>query len=119
MLIRYTQIDYDREIAIIAEITEGGRKRMAGVVRIIADPYNDSAEYAIVIGDPWQGQGLGTIMTGYILEIARSRGIKKVVAYVLEDNDAMLRLFEKFRFTRRREEDMFRVELILEPAAVL
>ncbi len=117
MLARYTQIDYDREIAIIAELTEGGKKRMAGVVTIIADPYNETAEYAIIIGDPWHGQGLGTIMTRYILEIARNRGIKKVVAYVLEDNDAMLRLFDKFRFTRRREEDLIRVELILEPAA--
>ena len=63
MLVRYTQIDYDREIAIIAELTEEGRKKMAGVVRLIADPYNETAEYAIVIGDPWQGQGLGTIMT--------------------------------------------------------
>jgi acetyltransferase len=114
MLAHYTQIDYDREIAIIAELTEGGRKRMAGVVRLIAGPYNETAEYDIVIGDPWQGQGLGTIMTRYILEIARNRGIKKVVAYVLEDNDAMLRLFEKFRFTRRREEEMYQVELVLD-----
>ncbi len=118
MLIRYTQIDYDREMAIIAELTEEGKKKMAGVVRIIADPYNETAEYAIVIGDPWQGQGLGTIMTHYILEIARNRGIKKVYAYVLEDNEDMLRLFEKFKFTPRREEDLYRVELILEAAVV-
>jgi acetyltransferase len=114
MLARYTQIDYDREIAIIAELSEGGRKRMAGVVRLIADPYNETAEYAIVIGDPWQGQGLGTIMTRYILEIARKRGIKKVVAYVLEDNSGMLHLFKKFRFTTRREDEMIRAELALD-----
>jgi acetyltransferase len=88
-------------------------------VRLIADPYNETAEYAIVIGDPWQGQGLGTIMTRYILEIARNRGIKRVAAYTLEDNDAMLRLFGKFRFTRRREEDMFRVELNLDSITAL
>jgi acetyltransferase len=119
MLVRYTQIDYDREIAIIAVLTEGGRQRMAGVVRLIADPYNETAEYAIVIGDPWQGQGLGTIMTRYILEIARNRGIKKVYAYVLEDNAGMLQLFNKFRFTRRREEDFYRVELDLEPVTAM
>ena len=118
MLIRYTQIDYDREIAIIAELTEGGRKRMAGVVRLIADPYNETAEYAIVIGDPWQRQGLGTVMTRYILEIARKRGVKKVYAYVLEDNASMLFLFRKFGFTGRKEEDMFVVELRLDPAPV-
>jgi acetyltransferase len=119
LLARYTQIDYDREMAIIAELTEGGKKKMAGVVRLIVDPYNETAEYAIVIGDPWQRQGLGTIMTRYILEIARSRGIKKVYAYLLEDNTKMLDLFLKFGFTPRKEEDMYRVELLLEAGRAL
>jgi len=119
MLARYTQIDYDREMAIIAELTEGGREKMAGVARLIADPYNETAEYAIVIGDPWQRQGLGTIMTRYILEIARNRGIKKVYAYLLEDNANMLDLFLKFKFTHQKEEDMYRVELLLDPVPTL
>jgi acetyltransferase len=119
MLARYTQIDYDREMAIIAELTEGGRKIMAGVVRLIADPYNETAEYAIVIGDPWQRLGLGNIMTSYILEIARNRGIKKVYAYLLEDNTRMLNLFLKFRFTTKKEDDMYRVELLLDPVTAL
>lgn len=117
MLVRYTQIDYDREMAIIAELNEGGRKRMAGVVRLIADPYNETAEYAIVIGDPWQRQGLGTVMTRYILEIARMRGIKKVYAYILDDNVDMLNLARKFNFTSRREEDFWRAELLLDAGA--
>jgi acetyltransferase len=119
MLIRYTQIDYDREIAIIAEVTEEGQKKMLGVVRLIADPYNETAEYAIVIGDPWHGQGLGTSMTRHILEIARSRGIKKVYAYVLDDNVFMLHLFQKFGFSRKKEGEMYRVELPLEPVGVV
>lgn len=118
MLARYSQIDYDREIAIIAELTEEGRKKMAGVVRLIADPYNETAEYAIVIGDPWQGQGLGTIMTRYSLEIARSRGIKKVYAYLLDDNLKMLDMFHQFKFKSQKEEDMYRVELLLDSAPV-
>jgi acetyltransferase len=119
MLARYTQIDYDREIAIIAELNEGNRKKMAGVVRLIADPYNETAEYAIVIGDPWHNQGLGTAMTRYILEIARMRGIKKVYAYVLDDNSAMLDLFRKFDFSFRKEEDLWRAELRLDLVPVL
>jgi acetyltransferase len=119
MLVRYTQIDYDREMAIIAELSEGGRKRMAGVVRLIADPYNETAEYAIVIGDPWHKQGLGSVMTSYILEIAGKRGIKKVYAYVLEDNTSMLNLAKKFNFTCRREEDYWRLELQLNPVPAL
>jgi acetyltransferase len=113
MLIPYTQIDYDREIAIIAELTEEGRRKMAGVVRLIADPYNETAEYAIVVGDAWEGQGLGTVMTRYILDIARQRGTRKVVAFVLEDNAAMLHLFRKFGFSARKADDMVHVELPL------
>jgi acetyltransferase len=118
MLVHYTQIDYDREIAIIALLNEDGIEKMVGVVRLIADPYNETAEYAIVVGDPWAGKGFGTMLTSYILDIARERGIKKVVAYVLEDNEIMLNLSEKFNFSRWREEDMFRIELDLDPSAV-
>ncbi|MRS04995.1 GNAT family N-acetyltransferase, partial [bacterium] len=113
MLVRYSQIDYDREIAIIAELVEGGMKKMAGVVRVIADPYNETAEYAIVIGDPWQGLGLGTVMTRYIIDIARERGIRKIYAYLLEDNLDMLHLFQKFNFTAHKEDDLYRVDLEL------
>jgi hypothetical protein len=58
-------------------------------------------------------------MTRYILEIARDRGIKKVYAYILEDNADMLDLSQKFRFTPHKEEDMYRVELLLDPAPAL
>jgi acetyltransferase len=110
LLIRYTQIDYDREIALIAELNEGGRQKMAGVVRLIADPYNETAEYAIVVADPWQRQGLGAQMTEVILEIARQRGVRTVYAYVLDDNAGMLHLFKKFGFKFRKEKEMYYVE---------
>jgi ribosomal protein S18 acetylase RimI-like enzyme len=58
-------------------------------------------------------------MTQYILEIARKRGIKNVVAYLLEDNAAMLHIFKKFGFTVRKEEDSLQVELLLEPVPSL
>jgi acetyltransferase len=89
------------------------------VVRLIADPYNETAEYAIVIGDPWHKLGLGTVMTSYILEIARKRGIKKVYAYVLKDNVAMLNLGEKFNFICRRMEDFWQLELKLNSISAL
>ena len=82
-LIRYTQIDYDREIAIICEIEENERKMMAGVVRLIADQYNETAEFAIVIADPWQGLGLGNKFMDYLCEIAKSKGIQRIYANIL------------------------------------
>jgi len=94
MLVRFTHIDYDREIAIIAELTEDGKKRMAGVARLIADPYNETAEFAIVVADPWQQQGLGGKLTDYILDIARERGVERVIASFLSDNQIMMHVFK-------------------------
>jgi acetyltransferase len=89
-LVRYTQIDYDREMAIIAEVTEDDKKMMAGVVRLISDQYNEMAEFAIVIADPWHGQGLGNKFTDYMLDIAKNRGIKKVYANAMAENNIMV-----------------------------
>ncbi|MBU1855007.1 MAG: bifunctional acetate--CoA ligase family protein/GNAT family N-acetyltransferase, partial [Nanoarchaeota archaeon] len=114
LLVRYTQNDYDREIAIVAEIKEKGEKKMAGVVRLIADPYNDTAEFAIVIADPWQNQGLGNKFTDYILEIAKKRAIKKVYANILPDNHIMLHMFEKRGFKIIKSDDIFYAEYDLD-----
>lgn len=113
-LTRYTHNDYDREVAIIVETASEGDKQMIGVVRIIADAWGESAEYAIMIADPWQKQGLGAVLTDFILEIARDKGLRKIYASVLATNKGMLRLFEKKGFTKKRDGfDMFYVELDL------
>jgi acetyltransferase len=117
MLVRYTQIDYDREMAIIAEHTDPqGKRRMLGVARLIADPYNETAEFAIVVGDPWHGQGLGQRLMEYILQIARERGIRKVVASLLLENTIMKRLLEKHGFSLTPSEDIWCAELDLSSA---
>jgi len=112
-LVRYTQIDYDREIAIIAEVTENGKKLMAGVVRLIADQYNETAEFAIVIADPWHNLGLGNKFTDYICEIAKARGIQKIYANVLANNHIMLHMFKVRGFSMTKVEDGFYAELII------
>ncbi|MCB0563304.1 MAG: bifunctional acetate--CoA ligase family protein/GNAT family N-acetyltransferase [Phaeodactylibacter sp.] len=118
-LTRFTHIDYDREMAIIAEVEEAGAKKMAAVVRIISDAWGEVAEYAILVADPWQQQGLGGQMTDYIIGIAREMGIKKLYASVLASNKGMLTLFEKKGFSIEREDfDTFRAELVLEEALV-
>ncbi|MBK8492409.1 MAG: bifunctional acetate--CoA ligase family protein/GNAT family N-acetyltransferase [Saprospirales bacterium] len=120
LLTRFTQIDYDREMAIIAEIQEtpDGPPRMAGVVRLVGDAWNENAEYAIVVADPWQGQGLGSKMTDFSLEIARERDIRKIYASVLSNNEGMIGIFERKGFTFRQEGyDAYYVELDLEKTA--
>ena len=112
-LIRYTQIDYDREIAIIAEIEDDNRKKMAGVVRLIADQYNETAEFAIVIADPWHSLGLGNIFTDYIHDIAKLRGIKKIYANVLNENHIMIHMFKKRKFKLSRDKDVCYAERVI------
>ncbi len=114
MLQRYTQIDYDREIALVAEIEENKKKKMAGVVRLVADPYNETAEFSVVVADPWQGKGLGNNFTDYILDIARKRGIKKVWAKFLSDNEKIKNIFEKRGFKITGRGKTMKAELDLE-----
>ncbi|MCI5082536.1 MAG: GNAT family N-acetyltransferase [Saprospiraceae bacterium] len=116
LMIRFTQIDYDREMAIVA-LTENAAQQteMIGVVRIIADPWGEAAEYAILVADEWQGQGIGGQMTDYIIEIGREMGLKSIYATVLASNKGMISLFKKKGFTVKREDfDTYRVDLELE-----
>lgn len=114
LIIRFTQIDYDREMAIIALVKENNTERMIGVVRIIADPWGEDAEYAILVDDKWQGQGIGGQMTDYIVEIARDMQLKRIYATVLSSNKGMLGLFRKKGFTVKREDfETFKIELEL------
>lgn len=114
-LVRYTQIDYDREIAIIAELDdEDGNKVMAGVSRLIADQYNESAEFAVVIADPWHNLGLGNKFMDYILEIARRRGVQKVYANILFENHIMLHMFRKRGFKMSMVDEGYYAELVMD-----
>ncbi|MEL7120165.1 MAG: bifunctional acetate--CoA ligase family protein/GNAT family N-acetyltransferase [Bacteroidota bacterium] len=114
-LTRFTHIDYDRELAIVAEIeTEENGKEIMGVVRIIEDAWGETAEYAILIADKWQGQGLGSALTDYIIEIARDRNINKIVATVLANNTGMIRLFKNRNFSiDKSDHQYYEVELDL------
>ncbi len=103
MAIPFCFIDYDREMAIVAELEEGGRKRIAGVGRLVVGPDPTTAEYAVFVADPWQNQGLGGLLTDYCLEIARGWGVEVVTAETTPDNVRMLAIFQKrgFRIEHR------------------
>jgi acetyltransferase len=96
--VRYCNIDYDREIAIVAELTEEDRKRILGVGRLSFEPGGKSGELAFIIGDQWQGLGLGTKMVDYVIEIAREMGVETVYAIMLPDNYRALNLTKKMGF---------------------
>jgi acetyltransferase len=113
LMIRFTQIDYDREIAIVGELRSPEGPKMVGVARIIADGYNETAEFAIVVADPWQYQGLGSKLTDFVLKLARKRGLKKIFAEMLNENTAMIHILEKRGFKITQREGNCHAELVI------
>ena len=92
-LARLTQIDYDREMAFIAEATDAqGGAETLGVARTVSDPDNVEAEFAIVVRSDLKGRGLGTMLFECLIEHARRRGIERLVGLVLRENTRMLKL---------------------------
>jgi acetyltransferase len=114
MLERFTQIDYDREIALAAELADKKKKIFIGVVRLVSDPYNETAQLTFVVADPWQRQGLGGKFLDYILDLARERGVKKVWTRFLAGNEVAQSMFKKRNFKVEKRGGMMLAELELE-----
>ena len=96
---RYCNIDYDRELAIVAEIEDGGKRKMLGVVRLNIDPAENAGELSFIVADPWQGQDLGSKMVDYMIEICRDKQLEKISAVMLPDNYRAIKLFQEMGFT--------------------
>ncbi len=98
MATRFCFIDYDREIAIVAQIEEDDQRKLIGVGRVVADADHTDAEYAVLVADAFQGRGLGSLLTDYCLEICAGWGIGRVFAEMAPDNRRMLDLLAKRGF---------------------
>ncbi len=105
MLSRFCNIDYDREMAIIAEYNSGGKRRNVGVGRIILEPGGETGEFAILVADDFQGSGLGLKLLDSLIEIAQDKGLKSIYGIVLNDNLKMLGLANKLGCTMKRLSD--------------
>ena len=102
-LARFTQIDYDREMAFIATVTDdAGKPETLGVVRAVGDPDNSSAEFAISVRSDLKRQGLGSALLGKMIRYCRDKGTGKLVGQALPDNRAVLALAARHHFTRQR-----------------
>ncbi len=117
-LIRLCHLDYDREMALVALSHDAdGKPHIAGVSRYYAHPETRVAEFAVVVGDAWQGRGLGLHLMRKLIEVARERGVRRLVGDVLRENTPMLNLAEELGFTRQDTADVnvARVVRDLEP----
>lgn len=96
---RYCFIDYDREMAFVVETIQAGEKQLVGIGRLVGDADRDSAEFGALVIDAWQGRGLGGALLDLCLEFAAAAGYRSVYAETGWDNQRMLTLFRKRKFS--------------------
>ena len=113
-LARFTQIDYDREMALVAiERDAGGIERSLGEVRAMADPDNTVADFAIVVSSELKGKGLGRLLMEGIIDYARSRGTGELRGETMDGNLRMQNLARDLNFELKRGSDLGLIELRL------
>jgi len=97
-LIRLTQIDYDREMALIALYQEKNEETMIGVARYITNLDNETAEFALIVADAWHNKSVGSTLMTMLVDIAKSKNLKALMGIVLSSNIEMLELTKHLGF---------------------
>ena len=92
----FLNIDFENHVALVAQIDEDGPTIVAGGRYIVVQP--GQAEIAFVVVDAYQGQGIGTILMRHLAVLACDAGLNELIAEVLPENTAMLKVFGKFGF---------------------
>ena len=112
MLVRFTQIDYDREMALIGVIRNDGEEEEVGVARYMTRPGGDRCEFAIVVSDEWRGRGIGARLMRSMMQNARDRGLKVMEGEVLSANARMLELMQSLGFMIERDRNDPGIKLV-------
>ena len=113
MLVRFTQIDYDREMALIAvqERPDGSELQVA-VARYTANPDQQSCEFALAVADEWQGRGVGSHLMNELMDVARTRGLRTMEGDVLAQNTNMMALMHRLGFSSRNSREDEGIKLV-------
>lgn len=104
-LVRFCQVDYDRELAFVCIIKEGNEEKIIADVRLSKNPDGTDAEMAILVEDAWQGKGVGKALCSYVIEVAKDLGVKRIWMDILRINTYMLGLSERLGFQKYQVED--------------
>jgi len=94
-LARYTQIDYDREMALVVLAENGREHELLGVGRVVGEPGRETAELGLSVPDAWQGRGIGRELLANLVAVARARGFQRVEGLVSPDNAVMLGMVQR------------------------
>ena len=96
--IRFCFVDYDRELTAVAEAVVAGQRKLLGVARLVRDPGDSRAEFAVLVGESWQGKGLGNLFMQYCLKHAGRIDVRHVYGVTGRTNERMLLVFKRFGF---------------------
>ncbi|MGH8765261.1 MAG: GNAT family N-acetyltransferase [Burkholderiales bacterium] len=113
----FVQVDFATHVALVAELDEGGRKLIAGGGRyVVCGPRR--AEVAFMVDDAHQGLGIGSLLMRHLVVCARAARLETLIAEVLPDNAAMLKVFERAGLSvqTRRETGVLHLEMGLTPS---
>jgi acetyltransferase len=105
LLVRFCNIDYDREIAIQAQTVRDGKDIIIGGFRLVADADPETAQFAVLVRDDYQKMGIGRRLMQAMIDVAREKELKKIFGVILSDNKKMLALCRSLGFTTKREPD--------------
>jgi acetyltransferase len=105
MATRLCTVDFEKKFAIVAELEKPIADKLLGVARLVTNRNYETAEYAVLVADEWQGKGLGGLLTDCCLEIAKSLGVKRLSAITTHDNTRMIEIFRKRNFQIRYDVD--------------
>ena len=103
---RYCVIDYDRELALVAERQVAGQSELLGVARLVADPQHQAAEFAILVEDAWQSLGVGGVLARHAVACAREWGVKELRGETAANNLRMRGLFAELGFTEQTSDPL-------------
>jgi acetyltransferase len=113
-LVRLCHLDYAREMALVAQRQDAaGNPEIIGVSRYYMNPQTGDAEFAVIVRDAYQGQGLGQHLMERLIAVARERGVSRLVGFVLRENAGMLALAKALGFCEGKG-DRETIEVVLD-----
>ncbi|MDD5712055.1 MAG: GNAT family N-acetyltransferase [Smithellaceae bacterium] len=111
---RFCDVDPEKELAVVAEMTEDDRKKLVGIARLIKNPRCEEAEYAVIVSDPWQKKALGRILSERCVDLAKHWGVSVVSSETLMENFPMTRVLNHCQFkVETKDENMIFMSLKL------
>lgn len=122
LLARFTQVDYRREMVLLAAVQESGKEAVAGVAQYAPGPREDRCEFALVVHDAWQRRRVGSFLLDSLMQCADAASYRSMEGDVLRDNTAMLEMAASRRFEIRTSPQnlaLRRVQVTLEPGLVV